>query len=229
MTLRQVMKLDLLSIKDKVATMVNDAKEETDVKNKLDEIKNSLDELKFQLAPHKRGNEDKGYKFKDVTGEMEIIKDNIENLQNVGANKHAKAFKKEIEDLEQEMNNMMEIIEVWVEVQKKWIYLESIFVGSEDIRQKLVKETQEFDVQDKNFRKLMTSIFKKPSVRFQCREKDRKFELKGFLSKFEQAEKALTKHLDSKKNEFSRFYFLTEQDFCKSLVVPILWIHSIPI
>ena len=77
MTLRQVMKLDLLSIKDKVATMVNDAKEETDVKNKLDEIKNSLDELKFQLAPHKRGNEDKGYKFKDVTGEMEIIKDNI--------------------------------------------------------------------------------------------------------------------------------------------------------
>ena len=212
MTLRQVMKLDLLSIKDKVATMVNDAKEETDVKNKLDEIKNSLDELKFQLAPHKRGNEDKGYKFKDVTGEMEIIKDNIENLQNVGANKHAKAFKKEIEDLEQEMNNMMEIIEVWVEVQKKWIYLESIFVGSEDIRQKLVKETQEFDVQDKNFRKLMTSIYKKPSVRFQCREKDRKFELKGFLTKFEQAEKALTKHLDSKKNEFSRFYFLTEQD-----------------
>ena len=212
MTLRQVMKLDLLSIKDKVATMVNDAKEETDVKNKLDEIKNSLDELKFQLAPHKRGNEDKGYKFKDVTGEMEIIKDNIENLQNVGANKHAKAFKKEIEDLEQEMNNMMEIIEVWVEVQKKWIYLESIFVGSEDIRQKLVKETQEFDIQDKNFRKLMTSIYKKPSVRFQCREKDRKFELKGFLTKFEQAEKALTKHLDSKKNEFSRFYFLTEQD-----------------
>ena len=212
MTLRDVMKLDLLKDKEKVATMVNDAKEETDVKNKLDEIKTSLDELKFQLAPHKRGNEDKGYKFKDVSGEMEIIKDNIENLQNVGANKHAKAFKNDIEDLEQEMNNMMEIIEIWVEVQKKWIYLESIFVGSEDIRQKLVKETQEFDVQDKNFRKLMTSIYKKPSVRFQCRENGRKFELKGFLNKFEQAEKALTKHLDSKKNEFSRFYFLTEQD-----------------
>ena len=70
---------------------------------------------------------------------MDIIKDNIENLQNVGANKHAKAFKNDIDDLEQEMNNMMEIIEIWVEVQKKWIYLESIFVGSEDIRQKLVK------------------------------------------------------------------------------------------
>jgi dynein heavy chain len=217
MTLRDVMKLDLLQDKDKVATMVNDAKEETDVKNKLDEIKVSLDELKFQISPHKRGTEDKGYKFKDVTGEMDIIKDNIENLQNVGANKHAKAFKNEIEDLEQEMNNMMEIIEIWVEVQKKWIYLESIFVGSEDIRQKLVKETQEFDIQDKNFKKLMTSVYKKPSVRFQCREKDRKFELKGFLTKFELAEKALTKHLDSKKNEFSRFYFLTEQDLLQIL------------
>ena len=217
MTLRDVMKLDLLKDKEKVATMVNDAKEETDVKNKLDEIKASLDELKFQLTPHKRGTEDKGYKFKDVTGEMDIIKDNIENLQNVGANKHAKAFKNDIDDLEKEMNNMMEIIEIWVEVQKKWIYLESIFVGSEDIRQKLVKETQEFDVQDKNFKKLMTAVFKKPSVRYQCREKDRKFELKGFLTKFEQAEKALTKHLDSKKNEFSRFYFLTEQDLLQIL------------
>jgi hypothetical protein len=82
--------------------MVNDAKEEWYVKNKLDEIKVSLDELKFQIAPHKRGTEDKGYKFKDVTGEMDIIKDNIENLQNVGANKHVKAFKNESEDTRNE-------------------------------------------------------------------------------------------------------------------------------
>ena len=115
------------------------------------------------------------------------------------------------------MNNMMEIIEIWVEVQKKWIYLEAIFVGSEDIRQKLVKQTQEFDENDRKFKTLMTSVFKKPSIRFQCREKDRKFELKKFLSNFEAAEKSLTEHLDSKKNEFSRFYFLTEQDLLQIL------------
>ena len=217
MTLRDVMKLDLLKDKDKVATMVNDARQESDVKSKLDTIKQVLDEMKFQLAPHKRGNEDKGYKFKDVSEEMEKIKDNIQELQNLGANKHAKAFKLEIDDLEQEMNNMMEIIEIWVEVQKKWIYLEAIFVGSEDIRQKLVKQTQEFDENDRKFKTLMTSVFKKPSIRFQCREKDRKFELKKFLTNFEAAEKSLTEHLDSKKNEFSRFYFLTEQDLLQIL------------
>ena len=125
MTLRDVMKLDLLKDKDKVASMVNDARQESDVKSKLDTIKQVLDEMKFQLAPHKRGNEDKGFKFRDVSEEMEKIKDNIQELQNLGANKHAKAFKLEIDDLEQEMNNMMEIIEIWVEVQKKWIYLEA--------------------------------------------------------------------------------------------------------
>ena len=217
MTLRDVMKLDLLKDKDKVASMVNDARQESDVKSKLDTIKQVLDEMKFQLAPHKRGNEDKGFKFRDVSEEMEKIKDNIQELQNLGANKHAKAFKLEIDDLEQEMNNMMEIIEIWVEVQKKWIYLEAIFVGSEDIRQKLVKQTQEFDENDRKFKTLMTSVFKKPSIRFQCREKDRKFELKKFLSNFEAAEKSLTEHLDSKKNEFSRFYFLTEQDLLQIL------------
>ncbi len=42
--------------------------------------------------------------------------------------------------------------------------------------------------------------------------------MKGFSTKFELAEKALSKHLDSKKNEFSRFYFLTEQDLLQILV-----------
>ena len=82
MTLRDVMKLDLLKDKDKVASMVNDARQESDVKSKLDTIKQVLDEMKFQLAPHKRGNEDKGFKFRDVSEEMEKIKDNIQELQN---------------------------------------------------------------------------------------------------------------------------------------------------
>ena len=83
--------------------------------------------------------------------EMEKIKDNIQELQNLGANKHAKAFKLEIDDLEQEMNNMMEIIEIWVEVQKKWIYLEAIFVGSEDMESE-IRENADKSEEKINFR-----------------------------------------------------------------------------
>jgi dynein heavy chain len=35
---------------------------------------------------------------------------------------------------EQALNRISEIIDVWLVVQRKWMYLEGIFMGSEDIR-----------------------------------------------------------------------------------------------
>ncbi len=32
------------------------------------------------------------------------------------------------------MSTISEVIEVWMKVQSKWMYLEAIFIGSEDIR-----------------------------------------------------------------------------------------------
>lgn len=217
-TLKNIIDLDLLKDKEKIQNLVNDASKENDIKSKLVEIEKVLDSMNFQIKAYKRGTEDKGYIFKDVKEEMDSLQENITNLQQFSNNKHAGAFKQQITELEQEMNLIMEIIEIWVEVQKKWMYLESIFVGSEDIRQKLPEEAKEFDEYDKKFRNLMTGVHKKPSIRLQCKERDRKFELKGkILVKFEQAEKKLTEHLDSKKNEFSRFYFLTDFDLLQIL------------
>ncbi|MCQ2815655.1 MAG: hypothetical protein MJ252_00165 [archaeon] len=216
-TLKDILDLDLLPDHEKVGNMVADAEKESQIREKLNSIKDSLDKMSFQMGIHKRGNEDKGYKIKDVSEEMDILKDCIQDLQSLGSNKHAKAFKEEITDLEQELNNILEIIEILIEAQKKWIYLEAIFVGSDDIRQKLQKETQEFDDNNKKFTQMMEKFYKKPSIRIQCKESGRKMELKKFLTNFEQAEKSLTAHLDSKKNEFSRFYFLTEQDLLQIL------------
>ena len=56
------------------------------------------------------------------------------------------------------MNLIMEIIEVWIEVQKKWMYLESIFVGSENNRQKFPEEANEFDEYDRKVRNLMLGV-----------------------------------------------------------------------
>lgn len=44
------------------------------------------------------------------------------------------------------------VIAIWFEVQRKWQYLESIFVGSDDIRSQLPEDSKRFDIVDKTFK-----------------------------------------------------------------------------
>lgn len=46
-----------------------------------------------------------------------------------------------------------EVIEEWMATQRKWLYLEGIFVGG-DIRVQLPDEAKKFDDIDKSFRKV---------------------------------------------------------------------------
>ena len=131
LTLRKILDLDLVGYADKIATLVNDASKENDVKTKVAEIEKSLEMMNFNYKPYKKLNEDKGYILKDVTDEMAVLQENITNLQSQGNSKYAGAFKAQINELEQEMNLIMETIEVWVEVQKKWMYLENIFTAQD--------------------------------------------------------------------------------------------------
>jgi dynein heavy chain len=153
----------------------------------MGDVEKIIDSLPFRIKSYKRGNDDKGFIFVDVSDEMAILTENITTIQQLGALKHAQAHKGPINELEQDMNQILEIIEVWIEVQKKWMYLESIFVGSEDIRQKLPDEAKEFDKNDKKFRLMMGSVNKKPSIKAQCKEPNKKSDLKMILKNLEES------------------------------------------
>jgi len=62
------------------------------------------------------------------------------------------------------MSNISEVIEVWMKVQAKWMYLEAIFIGSEDIRLQLPEEAKRFDRIHAAFKKIMAETQKKTVV-----------------------------------------------------------------
>ena len=47
--------------------------------------------------------------------------------------------------------------QVWMVVQRKWMYLESIFIGG-DIRAQLPEEAKKFDAIDKTFKKVIIIV-----------------------------------------------------------------------
>ena len=65
---------------------------------------------------------------------------------------------------EERLNRLRVLLDVWIDVQRRWVYLEQIFYGSSDIRQLLPTEYARFKSIDSEFLTLMRKVAYKPRV-----------------------------------------------------------------
>jgi dynein heavy chain len=78
------------------------------------------------------------------------------------SSKYIAHFLEEVSDWQKKLSNADQVIQIWFEVQRNWMYLESIFIGSEDIRKQLPEDSSRFDKIDEEFRvsrRLHSSVF----------------------------------------------------------------------
>lgn len=61
-------------------------------------------------------------------------------------------FYSEVSSWQNKLSNADQVISIWMEVQRSWQHLESIFIGSEDIRSQLPEDSKRFEGIDKAFR-----------------------------------------------------------------------------
>ena len=73
-------------------------------------------------------------------------------LQNMLSSKFIAFFRDEVSTWQHKLSTADQVIVLWFEVQYKWSYLESIFIGSEDIRSQLPEDSKRFDGIDEDFR-----------------------------------------------------------------------------
>ena len=75
------------------------------------------------------------------------------------ASRFAAAFQQTLETWEKALSHISETVEMIMGVQRKWMYLESIFVGSEDIRKQLPAESAMFDDVNANWKRTTKELF----------------------------------------------------------------------
>lgn len=83
---------------------------------------------------------------------VETLEDNQVQLQNLMMSKYLSHFLHEVTSWQQKLSTADSVISIWFEVQRTWSHLESIFVGSEDIRAQLPEESRHFDDIDREFK-----------------------------------------------------------------------------
>lgn len=85
-----------------------------------------------------------------------ILEEHSMILQSMSASPFIGPFMNTVRKWEKNLMLISEIIDEWLAMQRKWLYLEGIFIGG-DIREQLPEEARKFDEIDKSFRRVSCS------------------------------------------------------------------------
>ena len=123
-----------------------------------------------------------------------------------------KVFEKDIEPWSKNLEQIRVILDDWMDVQKKYVYLEGIFFGSADIKSMLSNEFTKFKNIDSDFTRLMKVVTKQPLVLEVMKIPNLEKTLQNFKTSLEHIQKALGEYLEKQRQNFARFYFVGDED-----------------
>ncbi|XP_061233427.1 dynein axonemal heavy chain 17 isoform X1 [Neopsephotus bourkii] len=208
-TLADVLQLNLHNFEDEVHGIVDKAIKELGMEKVLSSLDATWATMEFEHEPHART----GIMLLKLDEELiETLEDNQVQLQNLMTSKYLTFFLQEVSSWQCKLSTADTIISIWLEVQRTWSHLESIFIGSEDIRSQLPEDSKHFEAIDKDFKELMADAVRTPNV-IEATNKSGLYEkLEELQKRLVVCEKALAEYLETKRMVFPRFYFISSAD-----------------
>ncbi|CAH8588474.1 Dynein heavy chain 10, axonemal [Schistosoma haematobium] len=215
-TLANIFSMELHRFTDQISEIVAFAIKELSIEKGVKEVEETWQNLNFNVISYVKAGQNRGYVLGALDDIIQILEDNSMNLQSMASSKFIGPFLSTVQLWEKNLSIISEIIEVWLIVQRKWMYLEGIFIGG-DIRAQLPEEAAKFDNIDKMFKKIMFETNKLPNVKTCCLVSGRLNELTILGEGLERCQKSLNNYLDSKRNAFPRFFFISDDELLSIL------------
>ncbi|PFH37249.1 dynein, axonemal, heavy chain 2 family protein [Besnoitia besnoiti] len=212
-TLNAVVQLDLIRRADLIGRLADEARKEYKIESALQEIASTWANMRLDVGAHK----ETLLKLKGNEELFNILEENILTLSVMKSNQYHLPFKEEVEHWEKTLAHVSEVIETILQVQKQWLYLENVFRGSDDIRQMLAQEAEQFDSVHVAFVALLSRVRADSNVLRTCALPGVLRELIEMNETLERLQKSLDDYLEEKRQEFPRFYFLSNSDLLEIL------------
>ncbi|KAF0872101.1 DYH10 protein, partial [Crocuta crocuta] len=225
-TLENMFAMELHKHTDVLNEIVTAAIKEIAIEKAVKEILDTWENMKFTVVKYYKGTQERGYILGSVDEIIQCLDDNTVNLQSISGSRFVGPFLQTVHKWEKTLSLIGEVIEIWMLVQRKWMYLESIFIGG-DIRSQLPDEAKKFDNIDRIFKRatplslaliqIMGETLKDPVIKRCCEAQNRLSDLQNISEGLEKCQKSLNDYLDSKRNAFPRFFFISDDELLSIL------------
>lgn len=118
---------------------------------------------------------------------------------------------------EERLNQINALFDVWIDVQRRWVYLEGLFTGSADIVHLLPTETSRFTNVSTEFLGLMKKVTAAPRILDVVHIQGAQRILERLADNLAKVQKALGEYLERERSSFPRFYFVGDEDLLEIL------------
>uniref|UniRef100_A0A3Q3DBI2 Dynein axonemal heavy chain 10 n=1 Tax=Hippocampus comes TaxID=109280 RepID=A0A3Q3DBI2_HIPCM len=215
-TLENMFAMDLHKHADVIDDIVTSAVKELGIEKGVKEVVETWENMKFIVQPYSKGTQQQS----SILGAVDEILSNVDNdamnLQSMAGSRFVGPFLSTIQQWEKDLSLISETIEIWLLVQRKWMYLESIFIGG-DISSQLPEEAKKFGIIDKKFKEIMNEAQSNPNIKHCCLVPNRLMDLQTLSDNLERCQKSLNDYLDSKRDAFPRFFFISDDELLSIL------------
>ncbi|GAB1598225.1 dynein axonemal heavy chain 10 isoform X2 [Argonauta hians] len=215
-TLEKVFAMELHLYHDCIQQIVGCAVKEMAIEKGVKDVEEMWSKMQFTVVAYMKGTSNRGYILGPVDEIMQALDDTSMNLQSMSTSRFIGPFLGTVQRWEKSLSLIAEVLDLWMAVQRKWMYLEGIFIGG-DIRAQLPEEAKKFDQIHKSFKKIMTDTHKNPNIKDLCHASNRAQEFEMLSLGLEKCQKSLNDYLDSKRNSFPRFFFISDDELLSIL------------
>ncbi|XP_050428284.1 dynein axonemal heavy chain 3-like [Adelges cooleyi] len=212
-TLSEMIELGLIDHIESLEEISTTASREYSLEHNLRKMKEEWLHVEFECTPYR----DSGVSVLTSLDDVQVmLDDHILKAQTMHGSVYIKPFEAEMDRWEKKLITMQEILDLWVKVQRIWMYLGPIF-SSEDINRQMPEEAQNFRTVDAIWRQIMINTVNNRQVLEATEYPDMLQLLQNCNVMFEQIQKGLNEYLGKKRLFFPRFFFLSNDELLEIL------------
>jgi len=207
--LRDMWNLELHKFPDNVEDTADQAKQELKMENTLKKIELEWSVVEFSFDAHK-GSE--VYLMKIDDEKFETLEEHQVQVQNMFASRFLSTFETEVYMWQKTLANIAEVSTLLSEVQRSWVFLENLFIYSDEVKKELPEESDKFVGIDMDVKEILRQGQEVLLAKDFCNQTGIFEKLEKAQTQLTMCEKALNEFMDGKRRAFPRFYFMSAQD-----------------
>lgn len=212
-TLEKVFTLGFHLHAEFIGTLSANANKELSIEQALKSIEERWATINIDMSEYKQIY----YKVQSTEDLYLALEDDQVQLSTIKASPFFSAFEARILHWENSLSSISEVVENLLNVQRCWIYLESIFMTSEDIRKQLPLESALFDDVNAAYIKITKQVVEQKQAIKVAADPQVLKTLFNMQEKLDEIQKCLDQYLEMKRMLFPRFYFLSNDDLLEIL------------